>query len=199
MEGLFLGHNTQATDDDVRRLLCLLRSKQVAITSCERFTTALNSQETVRVFVVKHSLDKVAYDLLCFATRCSDGLRESAVDWLVWRTSQITRAKTVRGPPCKEEEVEQSAKARRLEVKIQRAALADPGKTPNELALYAKPSVQSLKEKQDLERTEIARMCVKLFHRVGPVGKLYVELFGCLLYTSPSPRDMRRSRMPSSA
>ena len=25
------------------------------------------------------------------------------------------------------------------------------------------------------------------------------ELTGCLLYTSPSPRDMRRSRMPSSA
>ena len=24
-------------------------------------------------------------------------------------------------------------------------------------------------------------------------------LFACLLYTSPSPRDMRRSRMPSSA
>ena len=23
--------------------------------------------------------------------------------------------------------------------------------------------------------------------------------FGCLLYTSPSPRDLRRSRMPSSA
>ena len=28
--------------------------------------------------------------------------------------------------------------------------------------------------------------------------KLY-EKMGCLLYTSPSPRDMRRSRMPSSA
>ena len=26
-----------------------------------------------------------------------------------------------------------------------------------------------------------------------------VAVFGCLLYTSPSPRDMRRSRMPSSA
>ena len=26
-----------------------------------------------------------------------------------------------------------------------------------------------------------------------------VLLTGCLLYTSPSPRDMRRSRMPSSA
>ena len=25
------------------------------------------------------------------------------------------------------------------------------------------------------------------------------ELYDCLLYTSPSPRDMRRSRMPSSA
>ena len=28
-----------------------------------------------------------------------------------------------------------------------------------------------------------------------PPGKRYI----CLLYTSPSPRDMRRSRMPSSA
>ena len=40
-----------------------------------------------------------------------------------------------------------------------------------------------------------------------PAGKTVVEntktglpfLKGCLLYTSPSPRDMRRSRMPSSA
>ena len=28
---------------------------------------------------------------------------------------------------------------------------------------------------------------------------LLLLLFTCLLYTSPSPRDMRRSRMPSSA
>ena len=28
---------------------------------------------------------------------------------------------------------------------------------------------------------------------------LSVDLKACLLYTSPSPRDMRRSRMPSSA
>ena len=28
---------------------------------------------------------------------------------------------------------------------------------------------------------------------------LQVQPNGCLLYTSPSPRDMRRSRMPSSA
>ena len=35
---------------------------------------------------------------------------------------------------------------------------------------------------------------------VVTTGEDMVELSnGCLLYTSPSPRDMRRSRMPSSA
>ena len=29
--------------------------------------------------------------------------------------------------------------------------------------------------------------------------RLYSEYYGCLLYTSPSPRDRTRSRMPSSA
>ena len=28
---------------------------------------------------------------------------------------------------------------------------------------------------------------------------LYTQLYACLLYTSPSPRDRTRSRMPSSA
>ena len=31
------------------------------------------------------------------------------------------------------------------------------------------------------------------------VGATTIEKFGCLLYTSPSPRDRTRSRMPSSA
>ena len=31
-----------------------------------------------------------------------------------------------------------------------------------------------------------------------PKGRV-VEIYGCLLYTSPSPRDRTRSRMPSSA
>ena len=39
-------------------------------------------------------------------------------------------------------------------------------------------------------KTSIAKVWVK-----KGTGKIYV----CLLYTSPSPRDMRRSRMPSSA
>ena len=36
---------------------------------------------------------------------------------------------------------------------------------------------------------------------IGPAfGVAFLTvLYGCLLYTSPSPRDMRRSRMPSSA
>ena len=33
----------------------------------------------------------------------------------------------------------------------------------------------------------------------GPLDKFKRMIKGCLLYTSPSPRDMRRSRMPSSA
>ncbi|GAB5760710.1 hypothetical protein JMUB7525_27300 [Staphylococcus aureus] len=31
------------------------------------------------------------------------------------------------------------------------------------------------------------------------IGLGYKRNYSCLLYTSPSPRDMRRSRMPSSA
>ena len=33
----------------------------------------------------------------------------------------------------------------------------------------------------------------------APIQKLSASLFSCLLYTSPSPRDQRGSRMPSSA
>ena len=35
--------------------------------------------------------------------------------------------------------------------------------------------------------------------RTLPNGQVVGEVTNCLLYTSPSPRDMRRSRMPSSA
>ena len=35
--------------------------------------------------------------------------------------------------------------------------------------------------------------------RIQDVTKEIAEAEDCLLYTSPSPRDMRRSRMPSSA
>ena len=34
---------------------------------------------------------------------------------------------------------------------------------------------------------------------LGRAAVEHIVANGCLLYTSPSPRDMRRSRMPSSA
>ena len=37
-----------------------------------------------------------------------------------------------------------------------------------------------------------------LVETVKPRGK-YGKAYGCLLYTSPSPRDRQKSRMPSSA
>ena len=41
----------------------------------------------------------------------------------------------------------------------------------------------------------------KAIHKIlkGNDDRLLVVIGPCLLYTSPSPRDMRRSRMPSSA
>ena len=46
------------------------------------------------------------------------------------------------------------------------------------------------------DRSEVARKCSE---SVGAEMKSYTYLRGCLLYTSPSPRDVRSSRMPSSA
>ena len=34
---------------------------------------------------------------------------------------------------------------------------------------------------------------------MGPMGEVIDASWGCLLYTSPSPRDLSTSRMPSSA
>ena len=38
-----------------------------------------------------------------------------------------------------------------------------------------------------------------VFHQISPAEIANLQYFGCLLYTSPSPRDQRGSRMPSSA
>ena len=39
--------------------------------------------------------------------------------------------------------------------------------------------------------------CAEMYYRGKMFG--FVRLYDCLLYTSPSPRDKRQSRMPSSA
>ena len=40
---------------------------------------------------------------------------------------------------------------------------------------------------------------MKVIDRCREILANFVEPYGCLLYTSPSPRDRTRSRMPSSA
>ena len=51
------------------------------------------------------------------------------------------------------------------------------------------------------EFTEETQLCVAFFDldHFGEVNKNFGWASGCLLYTSPSPRDRTRSRMPSSA
>ena len=64
-----------------------------------------------------------------------------------------------------------------------------------------------LKVRETLTRIGVAsRKEKKLYqscHILHKQGRYYIvhfkELFACLLYTSPSPRDQRGSRMPSSA
>ena len=62
-------------------------------------------------------------------------------------------------------------------------------------------------DEKKLYQLTIERVCAdmceyyyKFYHNEGPGAMVYVpEHEDCLLYTSPSPRDRTRSRMPSSA
>ena len=47
---------------------------------------------------------------------------------------------------------------------------------------------------------ELAKEYPHLYHRdIEKVVDVFYSSIACLLYTSPSPRDKRQSRMPSSA
>ena len=53
-------------------------------------------------------------------------------------------------------------------------------------------------------RTDVNKVCLmegKLAEKTGEIAidRMYADNNNCLLYTSPSPRDRTRSRMPSSA
>ena len=65
------------------------------------------------------------------------------------------------------------------------------------LDLYGKPTIKaSIDYVEDLVRsTTVADGHTK----VHTVEHILSAINGCLLYTSPSPRDKRQSRMPSSA
>ena len=50
-----------------------------------------------------------------------------------------------------------------------------------------------------IDVNKLIEILVDLGVKVEKLGKGSYSFQACLLYTSPSPRDMRRSRMPSSA
>ena len=74
------------------------------------------------------------------------------------------------------------------------------------ISLAASMGVIALDAMFDLGYSEVARGALSTidFHDSLMIGMLHLLLFAgalhtCLLYTSPSPRDKRQSRMPSSA
>ena len=62
-------------------------------------------------------------------------------------------------------------------------------------SLAFKAFVENIVGKRNQEPTDVHTVWF-LFQGEAP---LTISVFGCLLYTSPSPRDKRQSRMPSSA
>ena len=72
-----------------------------------------------------------------------------------------------------------------------------PKKERTRLFLYHKPAGLVTSNKDEQGRTTIFDKLPKELPRVMTVGRLDINT--CLLYTSPSPRDKRQSRMPSSA
>ena len=60
------------------------------------------------------------------------------------------------------------------------------------------PSNQNRDNFIDKAFTVIAESIVKIMPIAEKEKKAYIY-YSCLLYTSPSPRDSRKSRMPSSA
>ena len=71
----------------------------------------------------------------------------------------------------------------------------------NNLRLVVNNPHNKIEEKQFFEKDEL-KIILDLYAKMVSEGswKDYgLNISSCLLYTSPSPRDMRRSRMPSSA
>ena len=77
-----------------------------------------------------------------------------------------------------------------LEIKNQREAR---GCSVDDLSKETKISKKVIYKIENLDESE-----VDLFPQKHLLF-LYAKHLGCLLYTSPSPRDKRQSRMPSSA
>ena len=65
---------------------------------------------------------------------------------------------------------------------------------------FPSPATDYIEDDIDLNSHLITNAPATFIIRVQGKSMTNVGIYdGCLLYTSPSPRDMRRSRMPSSA
>ena len=69
------------------------------------------------------------------------------------------------------------------------------GLSPKNVVIYSRDEDKQYSMKQDLSDEKISK---RISFVIGDVRD-YERLYSCLLYTSPSPRDRTRSRMPSSA
>ena len=68
---------------------------------------------------------------------------------------------------------------------------------PFELKMTSEQAIEKLK---NLYGTEITTADIKAFCAMNDITyQTVTKKLACLLYTSPSPRDRTRSRMPSSA
>ena len=74
----------------------------------------------------------------------------------------------------------------------------DPNLALDDKRVYFEHFLQVLNAKRDAGEFAVALHGV-LSERILPAERELVQATPCLLYTSPSPRDKRQSRMPSSA
>ena len=88
-----------------------------------------------------------------------------------------------------------------IQADLEGAVVDEVGYTPEQIELAKKSFAQYLRWKDDKQikaiKTEYVMVSEK--YRYGGTIDALLEIDGCLLYTSPSPRDRTRSRMPSSA
>ena len=70
------------------------------------------------------------------------------------------------------------------------------------LTILANFVSSKLKEQKDLVKSfinEEDKVLKGIDHKLNVITREYARFDSCLLYTSPSPRDLSTSRMPSSA
>ena len=65
---------------------------------------------------------------------------------------------------------------------------------------YFPPNKMNIPVANLLDKDQQTGLTEDEFHdAIDRIERVYTGIFNCLLYTSPSPRDQRGSRMPSSA